>query len=69
MALFGQVDLACAVLIAPTPRWSDRFLRFWAITSDRYNYMRALSEVDPITTAKRRRLRIAVSDRRRMTST
>lgn len=50
MTLFGVVDLASAVLIAPTPRWSDWFLRFWPISSDRYDYMRALSVVDPIST-------------------
>jgi len=50
MALFGEVEMAAAVLIAPTPRWSDWFLRFWPIDADRYDYMRALSEVDPIST-------------------
>lgn len=50
MALFGETDLACAVLIAATPRWSDWFLRFWPIESDRYDYMSAMSRVDPIST-------------------
>lgn len=49
IALFGEVELAGAVLIAATPRWSDWFLTFWPIESDRYDYMRALDEVDPIT--------------------
>jgi dienelactone hydrolase len=50
MALFPLVELAGAVLVAPTPRWSDWFLRFWPISGDRYEYMRGLSSVDPITT-------------------
>ncbi len=50
MGLFGRVDLAGAVLIAPTPRWSDWFLTFWPIESDRWDYMRALHPVDPIAT-------------------
>ncbi|MGH3651112.1 MAG: alpha/beta hydrolase family protein [Acidimicrobiia bacterium] len=53
MNLFGEVELAAAVLVAATPRWSDWFLRFWTIDSDRYDYMRALSVVDPITTVTR----------------
>jgi hypothetical protein len=36
-------------LIAPTPRWSDWFLRFWPIDGDRFDYMRTLDPVDPIT--------------------
>lgn len=55
MTLFGEVDLAAAVLVAPTPRWSDWFLTFWPVTSDRYDYMRALSVVDPITCVDRAR--------------
>jgi len=52
-AMYGALVLEtiaarCAVLVAPTPRWSDWFLRFWPITSDRFDYMRALSRVDPI---------------------
>jgi len=50
MALFDRVDLAGAVSIAPTPRWSDWFLRFWEIESDRWDYMRALHRFDPIAT-------------------
>lgn len=46
--LMRSVAVRCAVLVAPTPRWSDWFLRFWPITSDRYDYMRALHRVDPI---------------------
>lgn len=53
MALFGEVELAASVLIAPTPRWSDWFLTFWPISSDRYEYMRALEPVDPINTVTR----------------
>lgn len=53
MVLFGDVELAGAVLIAPTPRWSDWFLRFWPVESDRYDYMRALEPVDPVTVVGR----------------
>jgi pimeloyl-ACP methyl ester carboxylesterase len=42
-------DPACVVLIAPTPRWSDWFLRFWPVEGDRFDYMRTLDPVDPIT--------------------
>lgn len=50
MLLLAEVEAACAVWIAPTPRWSDWFLRFWPIGADRYDYMRALEQVDPVTT-------------------
>lgn len=43
------------VSIAPTPRWADWFLRYWPITGDRFEYLRMLSEVDPITAAASRR--------------
>lgn len=46
--LLRKVPLACAVLIAATPRWSDWFLRFWPIAGDRFDYMRSLDGVDPI---------------------
>ena len=45
----ARCPLDCAVLIAPTPRWADWFLPFWPISSDRYDYMRRLHNVDPIT--------------------
>jgi hypothetical protein len=48
--LVSEVAAACAVFIAATPRWSDWFLRFWRIDTDRYDYMRALEPVDPSTT-------------------
>jgi pimeloyl-ACP methyl ester carboxylesterase len=41
--------IAGAVLIAATPRWGDWFLPFWPITGDRWEYLRALAPVDPIT--------------------
>lgn len=50
--LANQVEARCLVLVAPTPRWSDWFLRFWPINEDRFDYMRALSPVDPITAAQ-----------------
>jgi pimeloyl-ACP methyl ester carboxylesterase len=41
-----------AVLIAATPRWGDWFLRFWKISGDRFDYLRALSRLDPIEAAR-----------------
>jgi pimeloyl-ACP methyl ester carboxylesterase len=41
-----------AVLIAATPRWGDWFLRFWKVGGDRFDYLRALSHLDPIEAAR-----------------
>ena len=41
--------IAAAVLIAATSRWGDWFLPFWPIAGDRWDYLRALAPVDPIT--------------------
>ena len=41
-----------AVLIAATPRWGDWFLRFWKVNGDRFDYLRALSHLDPIEAAR-----------------
>lgn len=41
--------IAAAVAIAATPRWGDWFLPFWPIAGDRWEYLRALSPLDPIT--------------------
>lgn len=41
-----------AVLIAATPRWGDWFLRFWPMQVDRFDYLRALSRLDPIEAAR-----------------
>lgn len=41
--------LAAVVLIAATPRWGDWFLPFWPIAGDRFDYLRALAPLDPIT--------------------
>lgn len=46
--LLKAIQARCAVLIAPTARWADWFLSFWPISSDRFDYMRALDQVDPI---------------------
>lgn len=46
--LIRSIGVRCAVLVAPTPRWSDWFLPFWPIESDRFDYMRALHPFDPI---------------------
>jgi pimeloyl-ACP methyl ester carboxylesterase len=44
-----ELSSLCNVFIAPTPRWSDWFLRFWPIEDDRYDYMRAMEPLDPLT--------------------
>jgi hypothetical protein len=41
--------IAAAVLIAATPRWGDWFLPFWPIAGDRWDYLRALAPLDPIS--------------------
>jgi len=41
--------IGAAVLVAATPRWGDWFLPFWPIAGDRWEYLRALDPVDPIT--------------------
>jgi len=46
-----------AVLIAATPRWGDWFLRFWKLDVDRFDYLRQLSSVDPVTVARDLRAR------------
>ena len=40
--------IAAVVAIAATPRWGDWFLPFWPIGGDRWDYLRALHDVDPI---------------------
>jgi pimeloyl-ACP methyl ester carboxylesterase len=41
--------VAATVLIAATPRWGDWFLPFWPIAGDRWEYLRALAPLDPIS--------------------
>ena len=41
--------IASVVAIAITPRWGDWFLPFWPIGGDRFEYLRTLAPVDPIT--------------------
>ncbi|HET9416339.1 MAG TPA: alpha/beta fold hydrolase [Candidatus Limnocylindria bacterium] len=41
--------IAAAVLVAATQRWGDWFLPFWPIAGDRWDYLRALAAVDPIS--------------------
>ena len=43
------------VAIAPTPRWADWFLLYWPIAGDRFDYLRMLSHIDPITATASRR--------------
>ena len=45
----GDERIAAAFLIAATPRWGDWFLAFWPIAGDRWDYLRALSPLDPIS--------------------
>jgi dienelactone hydrolase len=40
--------VAAIALIAPTPRWGDWFLPFWAIDEDRIDYLRAMRPLDPV---------------------
>ena len=50
-ALLAAEDprIAATVMIAATPRWGDWFLPFWPIVGDRWDYLRALAPVDPIS--------------------
>jgi pimeloyl-ACP methyl ester carboxylesterase len=41
--------LAAVVLVAAPPRWGDWFLPFWPIGGDRFDYLRALAPLDPIS--------------------
>ena len=41
--------IRAAVLVAATPRWGDWFLPFWPIAGDRWDYLRALAPLDPIS--------------------
>lgn len=50
--LMQKHAFAAGVLIAPTPRWADWFLRFWPISTERYEYMMALDRLDPINAVK-----------------
>lgn len=47
----SELGSSCNVFVAPTPRWSDWFLRFWPIETDRFDYMRSLASHDPIEAA------------------
>ena len=51
--LFGQdKSLAALVMMAPTARWSDWFLKYWAITDDPNAYKAAFKPLDPVTSLK-----------------
>ena len=41
--------IAATIVIAATPRWGDWFLPFWKIEGDRFDYLRGLSGLDPIS--------------------
>lgn len=41
--------IAAAVLVAATPRWGDWFMPFWRIEGDRFDYLRALAPLDPVS--------------------
>jgi dienelactone hydrolase len=48
--LFGSDSRARAlVMMAPTARWGDWFLRYWAIRDPRANYLAAMAPIDPLT--------------------
>jgi pimeloyl-ACP methyl ester carboxylesterase len=50
LVLAAEDDRVAAVVsIAATPRWGDWFLPFWPIVGDRFDYLRALHPLDPIT--------------------
>ena len=50
LALAADDDrIAAAVVIAATPRWGDWFLPFWEIAGDRWDYLRGLDPLDPVT--------------------
>jgi pimeloyl-ACP methyl ester carboxylesterase len=42
-----EARVRTCVLIAPTPRWADWFLPFWAIEEERSAYLRTLEPLDP----------------------
>ncbi len=41
--------IRAVVLVAVTPRWGDWFIPFWPIEGDRWDYLRALAPLDPVT--------------------
>ena len=41
--------IRAVVLVAATPRWGDWFLPFWPIEGDRWEYLRALAPLDPVS--------------------
>jgi pimeloyl-ACP methyl ester carboxylesterase len=41
--------IAALVMVAATPRWGDWFLPFWPIGGDRWDYLRTLAPLDPIS--------------------
>jgi pimeloyl-ACP methyl ester carboxylesterase len=45
----GDDRIAAVSLIAVTPRWGDWFLPFWPIAGDRWDYLRSLAPLDPIS--------------------
>jgi pimeloyl-ACP methyl ester carboxylesterase len=46
-----QQRFAAVSSIAATPRWADWFLRFWKVEGDRFDYLRRLAPLDPVTAA------------------
>lgn len=45
----GDERIAAAVLVAMTPRWGDWNLAFFPIAGDRFDYLRALAPLDPVS--------------------
>ena len=45
----GDARIAATVMIAATPRWGDWFLPFWPTAGERWEYLRTLAPLDPIS--------------------
>src|SRR5687767_1954683 len=45
----AEPRIAAMVAVAATTRWADWFLPFWPIAGDRWDYLRALAPLDPIS--------------------
>ena len=48
--LFGQdQSIAALVMMTPTARWADWFLKYWPIADDPASYQAAMAPYDPVT--------------------
>jgi dienelactone hydrolase len=48
LAAASDARIKGVVAMAPTPRWADWFLPFWAIAEDRIDYLAAMRRLDPV---------------------